>query len=78
MTVLTYPLMSSPVPTCQAQYGAQVSRALDFLETRLSLGISSNYSLSLLSYALALANSSRAPLALQELMGRAELKGGVL
>uniref|UniRef100_H3CZE0 CD109 molecule n=1 Tax=Tetraodon nigroviridis TaxID=99883 RepID=H3CZE0_TETNG len=54
-----------------------VSGALGFLETRLDLGISSNYSLSLVAYALALANSSRAPLALQELMGRAELKDGV-
>lgn len=76
--VLTRPLLSSPVLTCQARYGAQVSGALGFLEARLSLGIHSNYSLSLVSYALALANSSRALLALQELMGRAELKGRVL
>lgn len=66
-----------PSPPVQAQYGAQVSDALGFLEARLSQGVSSNYSLSLLAYALALANSSRAQPALQELMGRAELKGRV-
>lgn len=46
-----------------------------FLETRLALGITSNYSLSLVAYALALAGSSSAEAALQELIGRAELKG---
>lgn len=46
-----------------------------FLETRLALGITSNYSLSLVAYALALAGSSSAETALQELIGRAELKG---
>lgn len=64
-----------PVLTCQAQYGAQVTEALIFLETRLALGITSNYSLSLVAYALALAGSSGAEAALQELIGRAELKG---
>lgn len=46
-----------------------------FLETRLALGISSNYSLSLLTYALALAGHSSADEALSELIGRAEMKG---
>lgn len=64
-----------PVLTCQGQYGTQVSEALMFLETRLTLGITSNYSLSLVAYALALAGSSSAEVALQELIGRAELKG---
>lgn len=64
-----------PVLTCQGQYGAQVTEALIFLETRLALGITSNYSLSLVAYALALAGSPRAEAALQELIGRAELKG---
>lgn len=64
-----------PVLTSQGQYGAQVTEALMFLETRLALGITSNYSLSLVAYALALAGSPSAELALQELIGRAELKG---
>lgn len=64
-----------PVLTCQGQYGAQVTEALIFLETRWALGITSNYSLSLVAYALALAGSSSAEPALQELIGRAELKG---
>lgn len=46
-----------------------------FLETRLALGISSNYSLSLITYALALAGHSSADEALGELIGRAEMKG---
>ncbi|XP_051264948.1 CD109 antigen isoform X1 [Dicentrarchus labrax] len=61
----------------KAQYGSQVSASLMFLETRLALGVSSNYSLSLLTYALALANSSSANMALSELIGRAEIKDGV-
>ncbi|KAF3850306.1 hypothetical protein F7725_020025 [Dissostichus mawsoni] len=38
----------------RAEYNGHVSSALEFLETRLALGVSSNYSLSLLCYALAL------------------------
>ncbi|XP_037607389.1 CD109 antigen [Sebastes umbrosus] len=61
----------------KAQYGSQVSAALIYLETRLSLGVSSNYSLSLLAYALALSDSSNADPALSELLGRAEMTDGV-
>lgn len=61
----------------QTQFGGQVSSALMFLETRLALGVSSNYSLSLLTYALALAGSSSANAALSELIGRAEMNGRV-
>jgi len=46
-----------------------------YLENRLALGVSSNYSLSLLSYALALAESSTARTALSDLMGRANIRG---
>lgn len=60
---------------CQAQFENSVSAALIFLETRLALGVSSNYSLSLLSYALALAGSSGANTAVSQLIGRAEMKG---
>ncbi|XP_067429401.1 CD109 antigen [Thunnus thynnus] len=61
----------------RAVYGSQVSAALMFLETRLALGISSNYSLSLLTYALALSGSSSANMALSELIGRADMRDGV-
>ncbi|KAM6906749.1 CD109 antigen [Lycodopsis pacificus] len=60
-----------------AQYGGQVSAALMFLETRLALGVSSNYSLAVLSYALALSGSGSADAALSELIGRAEMRDGV-
>ena len=46
-----------------------------FLETHLALGVSSNYSLCLVTYALALANSSNADLALDQLWRRAEIRG---
>ncbi|KAJ4928836.1 hypothetical protein JOQ06_004460, partial [Pogonophryne albipinna] len=61
----------------QAVYSGQVSSALIFLETRLALGVSSNYSLSLLCYALALSGSSTAETALSQLIGRAEMRDGV-
>lgn len=40
-------------------------------------GISSNYSLSLVSYALSLANSLSAQSAIDELMSRADIRGNV-
>ncbi|KAJ4929064.1 hypothetical protein JOQ06_004684, partial [Pogonophryne albipinna] len=61
----------------RAVYSGQVSSALIFLETRLALGVSSNYSLSLLCYALALSGSSTAETALSQLIGRAEMRDGV-
>ncbi|KAK1889430.1 CD109 antigen [Dissostichus eleginoides] len=61
----------------QAEYSGQASSALIFLETRLALGVSSNYSLSLLCYALALSGSYTAETALSQLIGRAEMRDGV-
>uniref|UniRef100_UPI0037E8B219 CD109 antigen n=1 Tax=Semicossyphus pulcher TaxID=241346 RepID=UPI0037E8B219 len=61
----------------KAQYWSQVSAALMFLETRLALGVSSSYSLSLLTYALALSGSSNANMALDELVEQAEMTDGV-
>uniref|UniRef100_I3KR40 CD109 molecule n=1 Tax=Oreochromis niloticus TaxID=8128 RepID=I3KR40_ORENI len=58
-------------------YQVDVSAALMYLETHLALGVSSNYSLSLLTYALALAGSSKAQSALNNLTGRAEIRDGV-
>ena len=42
---------------------------------RLASGITSNYSLSLVAYALSLANSPSAQHAINELMSRADMKG---
>ncbi|XP_047429099.1 CD109 antigen isoform X2 [Mugil cephalus] len=61
----------------KAQYESRVSAALMYLEGRLALGVSSNYSLGLMAYALALAGSSSAERALSDLIGRAEMKDGV-
>ncbi|XP_029985381.1 CD109 antigen-like isoform X2 [Sphaeramia orbicularis] len=61
----------------KAQYSSQVSSAVLFLEERLAVGVASNYSLSLLSYALALYGSANANAALNELMGRAHVTDGV-
>lgn len=48
-----------------------------FLETRLALSVSSNYSLSLVAYAMALDASASAQTALSELIGRAEMTGTI-
>ncbi|XP_067274850.1 CD109 antigen isoform X2 [Pseudorasbora parva] len=58
-------------------YEGNVSSALSFLTSRLAQGISSNYSLSLVTYALSLANSARAPSALTQLLNRAIVVDGV-
>lgn len=52
-----------------------MSAAMMFLETRLALGVTTNYSLSLLTFALALGGSSNADMALNELIERAEIIG---
>ncbi|XP_047243439.1 CD109 antigen isoform X2 [Girardinichthys multiradiatus] len=62
----------------KAQYATQVSAAVTYLETRLAHGVSSNYSLSLLTYALALAGSSSSQTALNLLIKRADMRDGVL
>ncbi|XP_027896681.1 CD109 antigen isoform X1 [Xiphophorus couchianus] len=61
----------------RAQYASRVTSALAYLEARLVQGVSSNYSLSLLSYALALAGSPTSHAALNHLIGRADLRDGV-
>uniref|UniRef100_A0A671SI11 CD109 molecule n=1 Tax=Sinocyclocheilus anshuiensis TaxID=1608454 RepID=A0A671SI11_9TELE len=53
-------------------YEGSISSAVSFLTSRLAQGISSNYSLSLVTYALSLANSTAGPSALTELLNRAE------
>ncbi|XP_060686683.1 CD109 antigen [Hemiscyllium ocellatum] len=54
----------------------QVSGAVRYLETKLQDGIRSNYTLSLVTYALTLANSNYATQALNELNQRADKQDG--
>ncbi|KAK7133996.1 hypothetical protein R3I94_015754 [Phoxinus phoxinus] len=61
----------------KSTYEGSVSSALSFLKSRLAQGISSNYSLSLVTYALSLANSTSAPSALTHLLNRALVVDGV-
>ncbi|XP_077367592.1 CD109 antigen isoform X2 [Festucalex cinctus] len=65
-------------PHVRAELGGQVSSALTFLESRLAAGgVASNYSLSLVAYALAMDGSGAAHDALDRLMGRADMQDGV-
>ncbi|XP_068199390.1 CD109 antigen [Antennarius striatus] len=61
----------------RAQYSVAVASAVSYLEARLDPEVSSNYSLALLTYALALANSSLANNASLKLIGRADVTDGV-
>ncbi|CAL8395081.1 unnamed protein product [Gadus morhua 'NCC'] len=61
----------------RSQYSTQVSEALMYLETRLALGISSDYGLCLVTYALALSESASASSAWDTLVGRAQIRDGV-
>ncbi|XP_041105310.1 CD109 antigen-like [Polyodon spathula] len=64
--------------TYKSYYQSAVLRAVSFLENRLAEGISKNYTLSLVTYALSLANSTLAKTALDELNRRAEKDGGLM
>uniref|UniRef100_A0A8C1EJF4 CD109 molecule n=1 Tax=Cyprinus carpio carpio TaxID=630221 RepID=A0A8C1EJF4_CYPCA len=61
----------------RSAYEGSISSAVSYLTSRLAQGISSNYSLSLVTYALSLANSTAAPSALTELLNRALIVDGV-
>ncbi|XP_051954493.1 CD109 antigen [Xyrauchen texanus] len=61
----------------RSTYEGSVSSALSFMTSRLAQGVSSNYSLCLVTYALSLANSTAAPSALTEMMNRALIRNGV-
>ena len=52
-----------------------MSQALLYLETRVAMGISSDYGLCLVTYALALSGSSNAAAAWETLLGRAQIRG---
>ncbi|XP_044022480.1 CD109 antigen-like isoform X2 [Siniperca chuatsi] len=59
-------------------YPGNVSLAQSYLEDKVSSGVVSNYSLCLVAYALALANSPVAGTALAELSRRADYRDGVM
>ncbi|KAF5892202.1 antigen like protein, partial [Clarias magur] len=61
----------------RSTYDSQISSAMNYLTSRLSQGISSNYSLCLVTYALSLAKSPSAVIALDELMNRAQIHDGI-
>ncbi|XP_016415433.1 CD109 antigen-like [Sinocyclocheilus rhinocerous] len=61
----------------RSAFEGSISSAVSFLTSRLAQRISSNYSLSLVTYALSLANSTAAPSALTELLNRALIVDGV-
>ncbi|XP_062857949.1 CD109 antigen [Trichomycterus rosablanca] len=60
-----------------SQHADAVSAAVKYLTSRLNQGISSNYSLCLVTYALSLARSPAANSALTQLMNRADMNDGV-
>ncbi|XP_072220914.1 CD109 antigen-like [Leuresthes tenuis] len=64
--------------TYAEMYEDNVSRALRYLESKVSSGVVSNYSLCLVAYALALGNSPVAGRALTELNRRADYRDGVM
>uniref|UniRef100_A0A1A8AAT7 CD109 molecule n=1 Tax=Nothobranchius furzeri TaxID=105023 RepID=A0A1A8AAT7_NOTFU len=61
-----------------SRYEGKVSLALEYLENEVTVGVSSNYSLCLVAYALALGNSPVAITALAELTRRADYEDGVM
>ncbi|KAM4771055.1 CD109 antigen-like [Rhinophrynus dorsalis] len=58
-------------------YQSRVNRAVQYLESKFDEGISSNYTLSVVVYALSLANSTKAVPALTQLNSRANNIGGL-
>lgn len=57
------------------QYDEYINSALNFLEFKLSEGISDNHTLALVTYALSLAKSTEAKAALDLLNKRSEQQG---
>ncbi|XP_047197493.1 CD109 antigen-like [Hippoglossus stenolepis] len=64
--------------TYAEMYKTNVSLATRYLENKVSSEVFSNYSLCLVTYALALANSRAAATALSQLTGRADYTDGVM
>ncbi|XP_053314791.1 CD109 antigen-like [Spea bombifrons] len=59
------------------QHSSRVLKAVQYLENEFDKGISSNYTLSVVVYALSLANSTKANTALTQLNSRANTIGGL-
>ncbi|XP_053566414.1 CD109 antigen-like [Bombina bombina] len=57
-------------------YKERIQKAVQYLESKFDEGISSNYSLSIVTYALTVANSTKASTALTQLNSRANNIGG--
>ncbi|XP_040205894.1 CD109 antigen-like [Rana temporaria] len=57
------------------RYQSNINKAVQYLEKKFDEGISSNYTLSVVAYALTLANSTKAHAALDQLSSRATIKG---
>ncbi|XP_066478804.1 CD109 antigen [Tiliqua scincoides] len=74
---LTAYIMASLLEYDTDKYNDHISRALNFLEFKLSEGISDNHTLALVTYALSLARSSEAKAALDMLNKRSEQQGDV-
>lgn len=57
------------------RYQSNINKAVQYLEKKFDEGISSNYTLSVVAYALTLANSTKANTALDQLSSRATITG---
>uniref|UniRef100_A0A3Q2QMA5 CD109 molecule n=1 Tax=Fundulus heteroclitus TaxID=8078 RepID=A0A3Q2QMA5_FUNHE len=77
VSLTSYVLMALTAGPARWSEPVPVSAARSYLETRLDQGVSSNYSLSLLTYALALAGSPASQTAVNHLIGRADVRDGV-
>ncbi|KAJ8341794.1 hypothetical protein SKAU_G00340850 [Synaphobranchus kaupii] len=64
--------------TTKDLYASTVTNALLYLESKFADGISSNYSMCLVAYALSLSQRFSAQTALNELLNRADIKDGVV
>ncbi|KAJ8341792.1 hypothetical protein SKAU_G00340830 [Synaphobranchus kaupii] len=64
--------------TTKDLYASTVTNALLYLESKFADGISSNYSMCLVAYALSLSKRFSAQTALNELLNRADIKDGVV
>ncbi|XP_054849093.1 CD109 antigen [Eublepharis macularius] len=72
---LTAYIMAALLEYQTQQYDRYIRKALNFLEMKLSEGISDNYTLALVTYALSLAKSPQAKTALNLLNDKAEHQG---
>ncbi|XP_018096068.1 CD109 antigen isoform X1 [Xenopus laevis] len=59
-------------------YASRVDKAVQYLEKKFEGGISSNYTLSIVAYALSVANSTKASAALTQLNSRTRNNGGLM